>query len=284
MQQPRKFGTLQIALAVSALAHAALLTVRFVAPQGLERLFREQPLEVVLVNSHDDELPVRPQAVAQANLAGGGTDGTGRATSPLPPAEASRPGDAPEEQEQHSEAQRQTSSPLLARLALQDTSLPPPDARAGEAQPAEQAQERKRQELVRILGEVERRVNADSSGPRRHYISPATREAWYARYYGELRRLIEERGTAEFPEVDGRKLYGELTMLITVAHDGRVLATEIVQGSGNDLLDRRAQAIVRGLSFGRFDATMRQHADQVVVASRFSFTRDETLQTREARP
>jgi protein TonB len=69
-------------------------------------------------------------------------------------------------------------------------------------------------------------------------------------------------------------------MVITVNHDGRVLGTEVLQGSGQSVLDRRAEAIVKGLSFGRFSDAMRRRADQIVVVSRFRFTRDETLQTQ----
>jgi protein TonB len=69
-------------------------------------------------------------------------------------------------------------------------------------------------------------------------------------------------------------------MVITVNHTGTVLDTEVVQTSGNTTLDRRAQAIVRGLGFGRFNEAMRQRADQIVVVSRFRFTRDATLQTQ----
>ena len=40
-----------------------------------------------------------------------------------------------------------------------------------------------------------------------------------------LRRKIEDRGTSNFPEQGGRKLYGALTMVITVNHTGAVLHT-----------------------------------------------------------
>jgi len=69
-------------------------------------------------------------------------------------------------------------------------------------------------------------------------------------------------------------------MVITVNRDGKVLSTEVVQGSGQNVLDRRAEAIVHSLSFGRFNDAMRRRADQIVVVSRFRFTRDETLQTQ----
>ena len=69
-------------------------------------------------------------------------------------------------------------------------------------------------------------------------------------------------------------------MVITINSDGRVLDTEVADGSGKPALDRRAQAIVRALSFGPFNEAMRRRADQIVVVSRFRFTRDETLQTQ----
>jgi protein TonB len=46
------------------------------------------------------------------------------------------------------------------------------------------------------------------------------------------------------------------------------------------VLDRRAIAIVRAASpFGRFTADMLKESDQIVVTSRFRFTRDEGLET-----
>ena len=103
----------------------------------------------------------------------------------------------------------------------------------------------------------------------------------YAIYYDSLRRKIESKGTSNFPELAGKKLYGELTMIVTVNSDGRILGTEVVETSGNLTLDRRAQAIVKGVGpFAKFTDAMRRKADQIVVVSRFKFTRDETLETR----
>ena len=103
----------------------------------------------------------------------------------------------------------------------------------------------------------------------------------YAIYYDGLRRRIEDRGTQNFPQLAGQKLYGELLMVVTVNFDGRVLGTEVVESSGNTTLDRRAQAIARAAGpFGAFSAAMRRKADQIVVVSRFRFTRDETLETK----
>ena len=100
-------------------------------------------------------------------------------------------------------------------------------------------------------------------------------------YYKQFQRKVEEIGTLNFPQKNGRKLYGELTMIVTVNHDGRVLDTEVVETSGNLTLDRRAAAIARSAApFGRFNQAMRSRADQIVVVSRFKFTRDDTLETK----
>ncbi len=283
MKLLRTLTTLQIALAVSALVHAALLTVRFVDPERFNRVFQDTPLEVILVNARSDDAPEKAQAIAQFNLAGGGEAERGRATSPLPPAPQARLGEALDEDERRIEAMKEQQNRLLAQLRQQLASLPLPDPR-NELSPQAQEREAKRQALVKVLAEIERRINEENARPRKRYISPSTREAVYAIYYDELRRKIEDHGTANFPESGGRKLYGELTMVITVNHDGRVLGTEVVQGSGQTPLDTRAQAIVRGLSFGRFTAEMRRRADQIVVVSRFRFTRDATLQTQMGAP
>lgn len=276
----RNLSTLQLALLISLGVHAALLTVRFAAPEQFNRVFKDTPLEVILVNARSDQRPDKAMAIAQASLAGGGDAERGRATSPLPPSAVARLGDAPDEAARRVEALHEQQERLLAQVRRMLAAMPPPEKAS--AQPSQESREReqKRQALVKILAEIEKRINEENARPKKRYISPATREAVYAIYYDALRRRIEQHGTANFPEAGGRKLYGELTMVITVNHTGQVLGTEVVQGSGTSMLDRRAQAIVRGLSFGRFSEAMRRQADQIVVVSRFRFTREDGLQTQ----
>ena len=101
----------------------------------------------------------------------------------------------------------------------------------------------------------------------------------YALYYDRLRRRIEDRGTRDFPEHLGKKLYGELTLNITVDASGRLVDADVVRGSGNKLLDARALAILQAAApFGGFSAPMRQEADQIILTSRFRFTRDDGLE------
>ena len=279
----RTFSTLQIALGVSIAVHAVLLTVRFVDPEGFNRIFQDTPLEVILVNAKTAEKPdaAKAQAIAQHTLAGGGDAEKGRATTPLPPSALTEIGDATEDAQRKVEAMQEQQMLLLAQLRQQLAALPPPDPKQPSNTPEAVAREERRRQLFKLLAEIERRVNEENARPKKRYISPATREAVYAVYYDGLRRKIEDKGTENFPEVAGNKLYGELTMIVTVNHDGKVLEVEVVQTSGNLTLDRRALAIARAAGpFGRFSDAMRRQADQIVVVSRFKFTRDETLETK----
>jgi protein TonB len=276
----KSLSTLQLALGISIALHAVLLTVRVVNPEGFNRVFQDTPLEVILVNAKSNERPDKAKAIAQASLAGGGEAEKGRATSPLPSTAVARIGDTPEDDERMLEALKEQQKQILAQVRKQLAALPPPDLEAINPSPRSVDREQKRKALVKILAEIEKRINEQNARPKKRYISPATREAVYAIYYDALRRKIEDRGTSNFPEAGGRKLYGELTMIITVNADGGVLHTEVVQSSGKPVLDRRAEAIVRSLEFGRFSDGMRHQADQIVVVSRFRFTRDATLQTQ----
>lgn len=279
IKRPR-LSALHWALLVSVGAHAALLTVRFVDPEGFNRVFRDTPLEVILVNARSDEAPTQAQAIAQAQLAGGGEAAKGRATSPLPPSRQFELGDAPDDARRRVDDLQTQQQQLLAALRRELALLPPPDPQREPGSPRERELQERHRQLVRQLAEIEKRINEENARPKKRYISPATREEVYAVYYDQLRRRIEDRGTRDFPEAGGRKLYGELTMNVTIDARGRVVDAEIVAPSHSRLLDQRAIAIVHAASpFGPFSDAMRRQADQIVVTSRFRFTREEGLET-----
>jgi periplasmic protein TonB len=281
----KKLSTLQVGLIVSFGLHAALLGVRMAAPEQFNRVFQDTPLEVILVNARSPESPEKAQAIAQAALLGGGDAAQDRATTPLPPSALTEVGDSAEVSHKRVEQLQETQQQLLARLHRELAILPAPDPNQDNGTPEEQAQEEQRRQLTEQLAEIEKRINQENQRPRKRYVSPSTREAVYALYYDQLRRKVEERGTRNFPEAQGQKLYGELTMNVTIDAEGRVLATEVVQKSSSVMLDKRAEAIVRAAApFGQFTEAMQKQADQLVITSRFKFRRDEALETSLSAP
>jgi protein TonB len=275
-----RITTLQAALGLSLAVHAGLLTLRFVDPEAFGRVLADTPLEVILVNARSNEAPVKAQAIAQANLAGGGEAAQGRATSPLAASAEVRLGDSAEDTRQRIDQMLQEQIQLLAQMR-REAALLPPDGAADQGTPEQRAERERRRQMIKQLAEIEKRINEENARPRKRYVSPATSEAVYAVYYDAMRRKIEERGTRDFPEVQGRKLYGELTMNVTVDAAGRVVETEVVRPSQSRLLDQRAVAIVRSAApFGAFTTAMRREADQIVVTSRFRFTREDGFEAQ----
>jgi protein TonB len=278
----RRFSTLQIALTVSITVHAVLLTMRIVDPERFNRMFDSGVLDVILVNTSSQQQPDKAQAIAQTSLAGGGDAQAGRASSPLPTAEQtvdSLESGAQQEQQLRQMQARQTM--LLAQVKAL-LAIPLPSDATQTTNITEQTQEaQKRRQLIKLLAEIERRIQEDNARPRKRYISPATREAAYALYYDRMRHTIEDKGTQNFPQFKGEKLYGSLIMVVNVNNQGRVLSTEVLQSSGRRELDRRARAIVQNAGpFGAFTPAMRRTADVIAVVSRFDFSRDNTLSTR----
>ncbi|MGH6637645.1 MAG: energy transducer TonB, partial [Polaromonas sp.] len=216
----KSLSTLQIALGVSIAVHAVLLTVRFADPERFNRVFQDTPLEVILVNAKSREKPDFAKAIAQASLAGGGQLEKGRATSPLPPSALMELGDATEDAQRKVDSLQEQQTQLLAQIKKQLAAMPPPDMTRPANNPAQAEREEKRKQLIKILAEIEKRINEENARPKKRYISPATREEVYAVYYDELRHKIEDKGTVNFPEQAGKKLYGELTMIVTVNFDG----------------------------------------------------------------
>lgn len=275
-----RITALQVALGLSLAVHAGILTLRFVDPEAFERVLADTPLEVILVNARSNEAPVKAQAIAQANLAGGGEAEQGRATSPLAASAEVRLGDAAEDARQRIDQMLQEQMQLLAQMR-REAALMPPDSGADQGTPEQRAERERRRQMIKQLAEIEKRINEENARPRKRYVSPATSEAVYAVYYDAMRRKIEDRGTRDFPEVQGRKLYGELTMNVTVDASGRVVDAEVVRPSQSRLLDQRAIAIVRSAApFGAFTSAMRRETDQIVVTSRFRFTREDGFEAQ----
>ena len=281
----KSLSTLQWTLALSALLHAALLTVRFVDPEGFKRAFEQISLDVILVNASSDEAPDRDkaQALAQVNLAGGGEseDKNRIAATPMVAMPTESDGDSVvNENKRRIDAMQEQQEQIMAQVRQQLAAMPKPDPLQLASDPQAQAQEDRRQQLSKLLAAIERRVQEENSRPRKRYLSPATLGVTYAQYYDAMSRKIEARGTANFPQVAGRKLYGELVMALLINHDGRILDARVVQSSGDRALDRLAEAIAQSSApFGNFSAAMRKDTDQFDVTARFKFTHDQTLET-----
>ena len=276
IQSVRALTTFQKAIAVSLVLHAGLLTVRFVDPTALDRIFQPPILEVVMLNAPGQSKPVKSQLLAQTSMEGGGNVLAGHATEALL-VDAAAPGLEFQNQLAANpiEAMRQQQNVLLAQVRDQLSALQNSAESSADSSKAMQQEERQRR-LVQQIAALEKDVATENARPRKRFFSPTTREAVFAVYFTELRRAIEKQGTLDFPQRDGEKIFGELTMAITVDAAGRVVATSLARSSGDALLDHHAENIVRRAApYGAFSAAIRATADQLVFVARFRFVHTE---------
>lgn len=274
-----------IALAVSVAAHAALLAVRFAAPETFRQKPADPGLEVVLVNAKHDRAPLKADALAQANLDGGGSADAGRAKSPLPDLRRVEDGDSVkalqrriadlEQQQQNVLSRARESTFTAAAVAEQDK--PDPSRTGSDNFESTRA-------IARGVAEIANRIEEENRRPKRTQITPSTRQVGYALYYKTMQKRIEEVGTLNFPQQGGRKLYGELVVYIPVFQDGTIYMKDggprVERSSGNPALDEAALAIVRrSAPFGTFPSNMRSQGkdDLWEVFTRFQFTREDRM-------
>jgi protein TonB len=274
-----------IALAASVAAHAVLLAIRFVAPDALRFEPADPGLEVILVNAKHAKAPTKAEALAQANLEGGGTADAGRSKSPLPDLRKNENGDSIKalqkrivelEQLQQNVLTRVQKSPFVAAPVTDRDKPDPTRTGADELDTTRQ--------IARMTAEITQTIEDQNKRPKRTHISPSTRQVGYALYYKAMQKQVEEVGTLNFPQQNGKKLYGELVVSIPVFQDGTLYQKEggprIERSSGNPALDKAALEIVRRAApFGAFPQNMRTAGkdDLWIVITRFTFTREEKV-------
>jgi protein TonB len=280
---------LSIAVTISVLAHLALLAVRFAPPEA----FRFQPadpgLEVILVNARHDRKPLKAEALAQANLDGGGNADAGRAKSPIPDLRRIDDGDSAAATRRRiaelEEAQRKLMDSMKAGSRFLTPLDQSPDRPNAPPQPDGADAVENTRALARREAEIAKNIEDYNKRPKKTQITPSTREVGYAAYYRALQDRIEKIGTLNFPQKDGKKLYGELVLYIPVFQDGSIYEKDggprVERSSGNPALDREAIRIVRrSAPFGGFPDRMRSTGKDDVweVITRFRFTREDALE------
>ena len=285
----RENPTLSFAVAISLAVHGVALTVRFVSPESFRLPPANPPLEVVLVNARHDSTPVNPEALAQTDLDGGGHADAGRAKSPLPDLRIMQDGDSLKNSRRRIAELQEQQRKLMTQLR-RDTSHVAPLMQfkeTNDVQTGQGADTHDSTALARMAAEISRTIEDQNKRPKKTYISPSTRRVEYAMYYKSLQRKIERVGTLNFPQQDGKKLYGELTISIPIFQDGSLYEKEggptVDHSSGIPALDQAALAIIkRAAPFGPFPSNMLlRKGDSVwVVVSRFKFTREQALQTQ----
>ncbi|MFZ2854676.1 MAG: TonB family protein [Rhodocyclaceae bacterium] len=275
---------LWLALGASLFLHALLLSLHFSFPDA-SRAFQDKALDIILVNSKSARKPSDAQALAQANLDGGGnTEQKRRATTPLPPSARQQSG-ADLEQSQRRVQELEVQQQRLITKARSTSSAPPKAAKEAQAEPTPTLSGRdlaqSARAMARLEAEISRDVDEYNKRPRKKFIGTRADEYRFAQYVEDWRLKVERIGNLNYPEAAKGRLYGNLLLTVSIRSDGGIDKVEINRSSGHKILDDAARRIVAMAGpYAAFPPDIRRDTDILEITRSWSFTSRDNLETR----
>lgn len=282
---PRRM-TFSTALYLSLAIHAVVLAIHFDLPDVMLKA-TDQALDVILVNSKSARRPVDAQALAQANLDGGGnTEEDRRAKTPLPPSQAVQEGDDLVEA-QRRVVEKETQMRLLlaqastAKTVRNDTTRNDPQPSPEPVNGVDLASTALA--IARLQAQIDRQTEEYNKRPRKKVISPRANEYRFAQYVEDMLQKIERVGSLNYPESARGKISGSLALTIEVRSDGSIASITIDRPSGHKVLDEAARRIVRMAGpYPPFPPNIRD-TDVLVIPRTWHFINGNSLQMSDAR-
>jgi periplasmic protein TonB len=278
-----RFGlvaSMQVALLASVAAHALVIVGVSIRPPSILRWDApHNVMDVVLVNARSTTKPLKADALAQANLDGGGnTDQKLRARSPFPSVETkndpSRELKAAEARVKQLEAEAKQLMTQMQSKAMVAQVQPAPQETAKPDAQARDLIERSL-EIERLEAQIRREHQAYQERPKKKFVGARAEEYRFAQYVDNWRAKIERVGNLNYPEeAKTRKIYGSLQLTVGIKTDGEVESVEINRSSGKRVLDQAAIRIVRlAAPFDRFPQNIKVDTDILYITRTWTFTR-----------
>jgi protein TonB len=282
-----------VAICVSLLLHATLLSLHFTFPEASRQL-RGKALDIVLVNARSERKPTDAQVLAQANLDGGGTSDEDRiASSPLPASPRQQDGNELEQAEQRvqtleaeqqrllmqAERSRRTAPPSVKKESSQPAPEPVPEPILAPENPVLNGRDLASSmlEMARLQAKIDRQSYDYGQWPRMKTMGPRAQEGPEAFYLIDWAKKVERIGTLNFPK---GKIYGKVGVWIVLRPDGDLYKLEVAESSGNKTLDDAALRIIRmGAPYGDIPKAVLGNYDVYGFARTLLFTNDNRMST-----
>jgi protein TonB len=268
--------TLFLALVLHALL---ILGVTFKLP---DPAITSQTMEITLANYKADKAPEQADFLAQQNQEASGTEETAkqltteqvaefadsqiRDINPMPEQRAVAP------QERQDQAVIETRMTSSFTTGITDNSELPEEQleRDGllEERPIITA------EIASLQAKLDRQRQEYAKRPRiRTLTSVSTRESYDAKYLHDWSAKVEQIGNQNYPqEALNRRITGSLRLSVVLNPDGTIFEIEILQSSGQRILDSAARQIVHlAAPFNTFPPEIRRQSDRLKIIRTWNF-------------
>lgn len=272
-------------LLFSLLLHGVLLlgiTFHFVKPSP-----SLPTLDVTLVNVANRQAPDKADFLAQANNTGGGRSDRAARPSDLFSGAIPRPdpGIAAQPVEAATPQPREaTPTRMVTTRGASDFRVTSDTAQSA-VDPHEQiptAEELKRQQAIAQLAAELRQKKVDyARRPKVKYLTASTREYAYAAYMRGWSDRVERVGNLNYPEEARRRgLHGDVLLTVVLDLDGSIKSIEVIQSSGQKILDAAAERIVRLAAPFPPAPRSAERIDELNITRTWRFQPNNVLQTR----
>jgi protein TonB len=272
------------ALAASIILHGALLAMRFGFPDATKLRTPPQTLDVVLVNSKSATRPTKPDALAQANLDGGGnTDADRRAKTPLPVTREVERGEDAKRARKRVESLEAKQRQLMTQLAQAKTAVPVEQAKPTPAPdaPAPVAGAdlmTSALALARMEAQIARQIDEYNKRPRKQFVGARASESRFAMYVEDWRRKVERVGNLNYPDGARGRVYGSLRVTVSIKPDGTIDEIQVDRPSEHKILNEAALKIVRlAAPYAPFPLEIRRDTDILVITRTWTFAPGDKL-------
>lgn len=269
------------AVAFSVWLHALLLFgIGFSLPDPRNLAKSLQPLEVTLVNSKTKSRPTHADALAQANLDGGGNTKEDKyASTPMPTLTDGKQF-TPQQSAKRVQKLEHEAKKLLTQIKSTHSVVMSKNRKQKVAhQDAGVDLVQRSLEIARLEARIDKDFSNLQKMPRRTRIGARTHEYRFAQYVEDWRIKIERIGNLNYPE-DARRnrIYGSLVLTVSIRADGSVESVEVNRSSGQRILDAAAIRIVRlAAPYAPLPPDIRKDTDVLSITRTWMFTPNNRL-------
>jgi protein TonB len=270
-------------MAISFALHLfVLFGIALVLPDPSNIARFTQPLQVILVNSKSKSRPSKADALAQANLDGGGNTAEDRqAKSPMPTISDDRQFTPEQRTKRIAELEAETKR-ILARLNSNYSAVQPElkKQKSNSSNNGEDLVQRSL-EMARLEAQINKNWDAYQKLPRRKNVGARTQEYRFAQYIEDWRVKVERIGNLNYPEqARQQKVFGSLILTVSIRADGSVESVEVSKSSGQRILDAAAMRIVKlAAPYSPLPPNITNDVDILEITRTWTFTPSDKLES-----
>lgn len=271
----------------SFLMHAVvILGISFKLPDIAQVSNIDNTLDVVLINTANNEKPVEAETVSTNNNAGGGNDDL-EASSPIP-YEAVQPSEIQSIKKTATQQATNVLSPdqyitaQTGELALEKKEIQEEKLKSQAEMIGDDALSTKTQrqlERERLIAKLSQSFEDYQKRPNKQFLSPNTTQHKAARYLDDWRKKIEVTGNANYPiKAKAEEMYGTLILTVEINRNGTIADIIINTPSPHKLLNDTAMRFVRDASpYPPFPDDIEKDIDILVITRAFHFLKNNQL-------